>query len=343
MPGGLSEYSGLVTKTKAMHGRLLKPEDYVRISEYETVEEFITFLRESEGYGEVFFNREGIAHRGQVETIIGDALYMDYRKLYRFAGVKPREALDIIFFRYETNFLQDCLQRAVNGGEREPKRPGPFFEAHACYDAAAAIAAGSIQELAAAVEGTRFAALLGNFSSEAAGYADKAFALDVYYYKNAWRMTGKLRDKTLRRIMREILGTKIDWLNIMWMYRFKRFYSVSREELAAHVIPVRWRLTAAEIQALLEAPGVDEYTDLVGRTVYLKGKDGAAGLGEELTWQKIVQRSYEQVCKKYPMSIAPVLKYLSEREREIDRLTTALEGIRYRLPAKEIRELILTA
>ena len=88
---------------------------------------------------------------------------------------------------------------------------------------------------------------------------------------------------------------------------------------------------------------MDEYTELVGRTVYLKGKDGAAGLGEELTWQKIVQRSYEQVCKKYPMSIAPVLCYLSEREREIDRLTTALEGIRYRLPAKEIRELILTA
>ena len=77
MPGGLSEYSGLVTKTKTMHGRLLKPEDYVRISEYETVEEFITFLRESEGYGEVFFIRAGVAHRDQVETVIGDALYMD--------------------------------------------------------------------------------------------------------------------------------------------------------------------------------------------------------------------------------------------------------------------------
>ena len=37
MAGGLLEYSGLVTKTKAMRARLLGADDYTAISEYESV------------------------------------------------------------------------------------------------------------------------------------------------------------------------------------------------------------------------------------------------------------------------------------------------------------------
>ena len=46
MAGGLLEYSGLVTKTKAMRARLLGADDYTAISEYESVTDFIAFLRE---------------------------------------------------------------------------------------------------------------------------------------------------------------------------------------------------------------------------------------------------------------------------------------------------------
>ena len=45
MAGGLLEYSGLVTKTKAMRARLLGADDYTAISEYESVTDFIAFLR----------------------------------------------------------------------------------------------------------------------------------------------------------------------------------------------------------------------------------------------------------------------------------------------------------
>ena len=44
MAGGLLEYSGLVTKTKAMRARLLGADDYTAISEYESVTDFIAFL-----------------------------------------------------------------------------------------------------------------------------------------------------------------------------------------------------------------------------------------------------------------------------------------------------------
>ena len=65
MAGGLLEYSGLVTKTKAMRARLLGADDYTAISEYESVTDFIAFLREQPAYAPVFERHGEVAHRGQ--------------------------------------------------------------------------------------------------------------------------------------------------------------------------------------------------------------------------------------------------------------------------------------
>lgn len=71
MAGGLLEYSGLVTKTKAMRARLLGADDYTAISEYESVTDFIAFLREQPAYAPVFERHGEVAHRGQVEAVTG--------------------------------------------------------------------------------------------------------------------------------------------------------------------------------------------------------------------------------------------------------------------------------
>ena len=70
MAGGLLEYSGLVTKTKAMRARLLEADDYAVISEYESVTDFIAFLREQPAYAPVFERHGEVAHRGQAEAVI---------------------------------------------------------------------------------------------------------------------------------------------------------------------------------------------------------------------------------------------------------------------------------
>ena len=74
MAGGLLEYSGLVTKTRAMKSRLLRQEDFEKISEFQTVSETISFLREQESYGKIYGGHEEIQHRGQVEALIYNSI-----------------------------------------------------------------------------------------------------------------------------------------------------------------------------------------------------------------------------------------------------------------------------
>lgn len=273
MAGKLLEYSGLVAKVRAMKGRLLKKEDFERITEFQTVQETISFLREQESYGRIYGGHEEIQHRGQVEELIHDSIREDYRKLYRFANDSQRRVMDL--------YLEQMQ-----------------FE---------------------------------EMPSQA----------DASYFARAWKEIGELPDKQMKKILREIFGTQIDWLNILWIYRARHFFHQEPEAAGEMIIPVSYKLKKEECQRLLEVGQMEEFQQILENTVYYKGKDALVKLQDEISYHYVMGKMYRRICRKYPFSIAPVLFYFYEKEQEIQHLTTALEGIRYQLPREDIREMIL--
>lgn len=344
MTGGLLAYSGLVTKTKAMHGGLLSGEELIRLSEYETVEEIITFLREYGSYAPIYQSHEEIAHRAQVEAVIGDSLYSDYGKLYRFANGQQRKGLEIIFLRYEINVLKDCLRYACQGeGGKNLSYLNLFFAEHASFDTEAVTEAKDMTELLQALSGTGYEAFLRRLQEHPGmTYADYAIQLDILYYRLAWKRKDKLKEREMREIYTKVLGTEIDWQNIMLMYRSKRFYGRKTAEIYADMIPIRYRLKKTELKELLETENLEEFVEILGRCAYFTERDAVVKLGDEITFRRVMDKTYQKVCQKYPMSLASILLYLYEKENEIDVLTTILEGVRYRIPAREIQELVLS-
>ncbi len=273
MAGELLQYSGLIAKTRAMHSRLLKREDFERIAELQTVSEAIGFLREQESYGKIYGGREDIRHRGQVEELIHNSIMEDYQKLYRFGNEQQRRALELYLPQLQF-------------GESVPK-------------------------------------------------------IENSYFTEVWKQIDKFSGSQMRKVLREIFGTQVDWLNIMWMYRGKEFFHQKPEETAKILIPLHYKLKRAEIQRLLETEGTEEFCRILKGTMYFKGKDALVKMQDEISCHQVMKKMYQRICRKYPASMAPVFYYFYEKEQEIEHLTTALEGIRYQVPAREIRKLIL--
>lgn len=86
---------------------------------------------------------------------------------------------------------------------------------------------------------------------------------------------------------------------------------------------------------------VQAFLGILAKTAYFTGKDALMKMEDEISYRKIVEDTYRRASRNYPMSIAPVLTYLYEKEQEIDRLTSIIEGIRYQVPPGEIRDIIL--
>ena len=343
MSGGLLQYSGLVTKTRAMHGRLLSREVLLRLAEYGSVEEFISFLWECDGYASIYQSHKEIAHRAEVEAVIDDSLYADYDRLYRFASGEQRKALEIQFFRYEVNVLKSHLERVCRGEEAgQSEYQHIWLSRHTGYDMNALRAAGSMDDVLQALAGTRYEKLVRRLAEqETLDSFHIAMQLDIYYYMTAWKLCSRFSDQKQRRIIKAFLGTEIDWQNIMWMYRFKRYFDLKMSDIYVNLIPICWRLKKSEFRRLLETESLTEFIEILGKTAYFTEKDAVVKMGDGITFRHVMEKTYRRMCRKYPMSIAPVLQYLYDKEQEIETLTTILEGVRYQIPAREIQELVI--
>ncbi|GFI32004.1 MAG: V-type ATPase subunit [Lachnospiraceae bacterium] len=273
MAGELLQYSGLITKTRAMRSRLLKKEDFERIAEFQTVPETIDFLREQESYGKIYGGREDIRHRGQVEELIHTSILEDYQKLYRFGNEQQRKALALYLPQLQF-------------GDGVPK-------------------------------------------------------IENSYFTEVWKKIGKFSESQMKQVLWEVFGTQADWLNIMWMYRGKEFFRQKPEETAKMLIPLNYKLKRTEKQRLLETEQTEEFCRILGNTMYFKGRDALVKMQDEISYHQVMKKMYQRICRKYPASMAPVFYYFYEKEQEIERLTTALEGIRYQVPARELRKLII--
>ncbi len=49
---------------------------------------------------------------------------------------------------------------------------------------------------------------------------------------------------------------------------------------------------------------------------------------EQMQWDAKIDGTYRKFCLKYPVSIAPVLYYLYRKQKEIEAILTAVEGVR---------------
>ncbi|MFP3155431.1 V-type ATPase subunit [Lachnospiraceae bacterium ZAX-1] len=340
MPG---DYSGLIAKTSAMHGRLLRKEELERLAEVASVNEAISFLSKQVGYEAVYKSHDEIAHRGQVEAFILNALYADYAKLFRFANQNQREALELVFQRYEIDILKICLKYVFIdefGVEKEPLNW--YFDKHTDFDVQKLIRAHDINEFIMELRGTPYEEELKKLQEGGVvHYGDFASHLDSYYFVTLWKQIKGMQNKKMKQVLQMIYGTQIDWLNIMGIYREKRYYHQSKEDMSAYSIPITYRLKKQELHAMREAGQVDEFLQVLVGSSYFKGDNALLQMEDEISYRNVIDKMYKRACKKFPISIAPILNYLHDKAQEIEGIITAFEGIRYSLDAREIKNLII--
>lgn len=339
MSGNLLTYSGIVTKVKAMDRHLLNEADYTHISTLETTAEFITYLKKQPAYEQVFEHADEHAlHRSQIEEILANPMYIAYEKIYRFCGIKQRETLSLIFFRYEVNILKACLQRVFN--KEQPYDLSlfeHFFSSHSKIKIAELAASRTLDEFITHLKDTDYYPLFKELqNSNYENLYDYEVQLDIYYFTKAWKLQRQLLNGAALDSFSSVLGCQIDLLNIMWIYRSKKFYDIDSTKIYAHIIPINYKLSQEELMKLIESHTLDDFTKTISSTYYHKVFPEFDAATIEQNYYSMLNKVYQNNVRKYPLSMTPIQYFLYQKERELDRLTTALECIRYKLEPNEI-------
>jgi len=338
----LLEFSGITAKVRAMQAKLLEPEDYEHIVALSSVGNIVSYLRGQPAYTKLLEPvEEKMMHRIAVETLLILSLYQDYTKLYNFASKKQRQFLKLYLKRYEIDLINYCFRIVFNHYDQpfDLIYKKDFFDKYSQISIEKLITSTTVGDLVDNLKDTEYYTTLKKLHERNANTLyDYDLALNLYYFSTLWNTQRKiLKGKELQQFKKDY-GTKIDLLNLQWIYRAKKYYFLTNAELYHLLIPIHYKIPTDKIQELVETPSIDEWGAVMETTYYAYKYDLKQEFALEKVYSSILYRLYMSDRKQNPFSIATINAYLFLKEKEIDKLTTALECIRYGLSVQETLE-----
>lgn len=337
--GNVMSYSGIVTKIRAMQARLLTEKDFDYIAGLQSVPEAIEYLKGKPAYAS-YVNQMDLSlyHRRHVEKVLYQSLYDDYTRIFRFAGMEQKRFLKIYWKRYEIDLINYCLRIVFNHYDKpfDLEYKKEFFDKYSQISIDKLMTSKTVDELIDNLRDTEYYAPLEKLKdSESATLFDYDLALDLYYFSTMWRRNKRVMNQKERDLFTRDCGTKIDLLNIQWIYRAKKYYHLLPPDIYSMTIPIHYRLNVDDFKRLVEAPTVEEFRHQMEETYYGKRYRYMEVSTMERMYKEILESLYRADRRRNPYSIATINTYLFLKEEEIYKLTTALECIRYGLSKGE--------
>lgn len=337
--GNLLVYSGIVTKIRAMSAKLLKPEQFEEIANLHNVPEVFSYLMENSAYSDVLDEIDDTRlHRGDIEKILVQSLYQDYTKIYRFCSLEQRKFLQLYIKRYEIDLINYCFRIVINH-YAEPfdlNYKKPFFDRYSQISIEKLITSRTTDELVENLKGTEYYEPLRKLrDSQAVTLFDYDLTLNLYYFSSLWKDRKKVLKKKELEIFTRDCGSKIDLLNLQWIYRAKRYFEMAPADIYSLLVPIHYKVSMDLIKELVEASNIEEFYAAMRKTSYSRHYDFAQKLTIEQMYAECLYHLYTVDKRRDPYSIATINTYLFMKEEELKKLTTAMECIRYGLTPGE--------
>lgn len=341
MVGSVFKYSGVITKLRAMYSRLLKEPDYEALASMTSVGEVVHYLKSAPGYAELLAEvSEATVHREMLERLFGADIQRDAKKLSTMLGEKEKRVLWLFMSKYEIDLLKRaarCVIRGTSGSEAAAANSGLGDFSRSPIDVKKCFEAGSLKELAAALKGTDYGALFSRFAAVGSdSLFDIESALDELYFERLRNGVRRFLSGGDRKAVLAFLSEELNVRNILWIYRYKKYYNMTPEEILNHLILTgekaerQWFLHAASLD-LKEIPGIAR--GRAQRSVFQEASD--------LDWDGRLNlyllRLYHRQLRNDAYSFSTVIAYLYLKEIDINNIITVLESVRYGVSPEKIR------
>ena len=343
---GILKYGALTTKISGMAGKMLKKEDYLSLSQMKSVPEAVTYIRTKTAYGECLAGYSGELHRETLEKMLRHSLFKDFAKLKKYiTNRKDKEFLNAVMCRYEIYLLETVIRGCMiedNTTHLLYDLPEEFEDALS-FDAARVVAARNMSQVVEALQGSPYEKVLSVLYTR--GRTPTLFEietnLDIFFFRKLWDLIEKQFQGKSKKYLQETIGTEADLLNVLWIYRCKKYYNLANEHVYALLLPVHYELTTQKIRAFVETKSFEECIQMVKDTKYAKLAEYQSRWLYEKALMKVLTDLFRKIRGKDPYSIVTVIGYLYQKELELENICSVIEGVRYQIGPEKIMEYVV--
>ena len=331
---GISTYGAVATKIRGMRAHLLKNEDYARLANCPNVREIVVYLKSHPSYGPILEDVDpDNMRRETVERIILRSVFNDFAKIAHFLDRDRKKFLRVYAAQYELRLINNVIREIFNP-HTDPVNLSvyrPMYEGSPNFDFDKVIAAKSIEELAAALEGSVYLAPIEKTMKNLDNPAlfDYETAVNRFYFAYFWEALKTINSKSDKDTLMDIHGTEIDFLNILWIYRAKAFYKVTPQEIYNFLIPAYHKLKNYQVVQMVGAQSAAEVLNLIAQTGYGKYLDPQDPSSLERAYMLHIAKMNTKTRRDNPYSFAVIGAYAHDKKNEVDRIVRIAESVRY--------------
>jgi V/A-type H+-transporting ATPase subunit C len=276
--------------------------------------------------------------RINLETALNRFRKIEIENLLHYFSGDYKEFIKAFLMEEEINDLSLIL-RLLSRGESLDGIKEKFV--HSCLfstlDFDDLVTARNIEQLTKKLNGTIYYNGLRNLTSEDALKREFHIEMKLYVvlYKTLFEAAEKL-DKEDRNAAKEIIGFKIDLLNIQWIYRAIKYYSISPEEILVYSLEGGKDIGYDKLRSLCYAKSMDEFKKLVKS--YIKHDIFKDLNGADIDINVVIDSYMFNYLKgKSYKNIGTAISFIYLLDIIIHDLTSLAEGIQYNVPKDKLR------
>lgn len=339
-------YHAVIAKAKAMYGKRITEEQYSDMLRCRSVQEVASYLKSNTSYHDLLDNiSDHNIHRGQLEILLKRAAFDNYARLYHYL---PENRDSLFYFVLVGEEIREILRmvllmKADNAKSFIVDLPGYLIQ-RSDVDLMRVAKAQSFDELVAALRGSGYDKILAQFTPTDASpnidYVGCEHAFYNHFYKTLFHMIDNNYHGQEHTELSDLFRIQVELLNLEHVFR-ANFLKTPYEEVVRSLFPYYFKINSERMGQMVRAKDQNALRQLFADTKYRRHFEGR----EYSFVEGYTKRYFYDTCRKALRfsNYASVVfyAYFNLEEVEISNITTIIEGIRYQLPEKQIRELLI--
>lgn len=331
-------YYALATKIATKKGRILNEDYWNKLIECSTVEQLTYLLKNNLEFGKAFKDvSNDNLDREDLETILLRFKTLEIENLLHYFSGPYKDFIKTILAEAEIQDLS-LLLRKVKNGESLEKIEERFIHSklYSNLPFDELLTSNSVENVVQKLKNTPYYNSLSNITKEDAIKREFHIEMKLYMtlYRTLFEKAEKLR-KEDQKAVRQVVGFRIDLLNLQWIYRAKKYYQISPEEIFIYSLEGGNSIGYNRLKKLCYA-NVDEFRKLLKE--YFKN-DIFKDINEDTDINTATDAYMLNYLRKNSFNnIGTALSFIYLLNIIINDVTSVIEGIQYNVSKEKLKE-----
>lgn len=322
------KYPNLNAKLKGMYEKRISKSDLEDLVKQNNLKNAILLLKSKY---DIFKNSDENIDRLEIESLLEKDQINNILKIKKLLNKKDTEIFEMFLLQYEIKCVKSIFRKLFSNDKTDDIviQKVKMWTVTLFSDIKGIETVQNFYEFFEAVKRMKYNKILKKYQEQDnINVFEVENEIDKLYFETLYDM---IKNEVNSK---KIIGSEIDLLNVLWIFRIKKYYNFEKEKINQILIKRYYKLKPNTMKKIEQTNTFEEIKEIMKDTVYKDVFFDENNLEENI--DKYLYEINKKIFRNDMTSIAYVLAYVNMIDYENKDIINTIEGIRYNMDKTEI-------